>query len=163
VVDGRVVLLLRIRLRDGNRCYATPASSRNGKAVPLAALVNGKVEHHPEGVYALRYREQGRIRYRQVGTDYDAAETARLRLELELRTQPEAADRNSTETNSVSRPAAIRSAKTDPPMAPATDQPMAAEKRKGRTLESLTTLRESFIRKYAHGSTDTVYAYTTFT
>jgi hypothetical protein len=60
MAKGKVVLLLRIRLRDGKRVYAASAIAKNGKIKPLAAVVNGKVEHHPEVVYALRYRDQSR-------------------------------------------------------------------------------------------------------
>ncbi len=162
MANGKVVLLLRIRLRNGKRCYAKPAVARNGKAIPLSVVIKGKVQGHPEGVYALRYREQGRIRYRQVGADYDAAETARLRMELELRSRDGAVDRLPAHTVPVSCPTPVQPPRTDPPMAPATDQPTppATDKRKNRALESLTTLRDGFIRKHAHGSDDTVYAYT---
>ena len=35
----KVVLLLRIRLRDGKRVYAALAIAKNGKITPLAAVI----------------------------------------------------------------------------------------------------------------------------
>jgi hypothetical protein len=72
MANTKVVLLLRIRLGDGERVYAKPAIAKNGKIKPLAADIDGKVDDHPEGVYVLRYRDEGRVTYRQVGTDSDA-------------------------------------------------------------------------------------------
>ncbi len=50
-----VCLKIRVRLSNGSRAYVDPVSSFNGKLKPLYAVVNGKPEHHPEGVYNLRY------------------------------------------------------------------------------------------------------------
>jgi integrase len=193
VSNNRVVLLLRIRLKDGSRSYATPAAAKNSKIIPLAVLVNGKAEHHPEGVYALRYRENGRIIYRQVGTDHDAAQTARLRLELELRTRCEPPEVKAVRTTPFPVQAPAQPVQTGTSPAPphpvmATGMPVppqqaaantvasaftarfgttsitplspALHRRGDRSLEPLTLLRDSFIGKHAHGSSDTVYAYT---
>lgn len=154
MANNSVVLVLRIRLDDGTRRYADPAFSKNGKIVPLAALLHGKVERHREGIYALRYREKGRPKYREVGTDHDAAQTARLRLELELRTKDDTLDSKDVQTVPGLVPASAKPATTVTPMATVID------KRKARLLESLTTLRDGFIKKHAHGSTDSIYAYT---
>jgi len=35
--------------------YANPVWETKGRLRPLWARINGKAEHHPEGVYALRY------------------------------------------------------------------------------------------------------------
>ncbi len=67
-------LLLRIRLKNGKREYAAPAYTPNGKIKLLTALVDGIAENHPEGVYVLRFREQRRLIYRQVGNDPSAAQ-----------------------------------------------------------------------------------------
>jgi integrase len=155
MANSKVVLLLRVRLGDGKRVYAAPEIGKNGRIKPLAAVIDGKVEHHAEGVYALRYREEGRVAYRQVGTDPDVAQTAKLRLELALRTSGKAVDGNAVETVSVPPvPAPMQSATPITPTVPALDR------RKIRSLESLAALRDSFIKKHAYGSTDTVYAYT---
>ena len=154
MANGKVVLFLRIRLGDGKRVYAAPAIAKNGKIKPLAANIGGKVEHHPEGAYALRYRDQGRLVYRQVGTDPDAAQTAKLRLELELRTMAHAA---------AAVAAVVPIASSAQPSSPSAHTWTASTQHLGprnRVRESLNTLRDSFIEKYAHGSDDTVYAYT---
>jgi hypothetical protein len=43
--------------------------SNNGKLKPLYALVHGKPEHHPEGIYFLRYLNDGKRIWDSVGTD----------------------------------------------------------------------------------------------
>jgi integrase/recombinase XerD len=50
----KVHLYIRVRLSDGNRQYVDPVYAANGKLKPLYAVVDGKPEHHPEGVYHLR-------------------------------------------------------------------------------------------------------------
>jgi integrase/recombinase XerD len=155
MANSKVVLLLRVRLGDGKRVYAAPAIAKNGKIKPLAAVVDGKVEHHPEGIYALRYRDQGRLMYRQVGTNPDTAQAAKLRLELELRMKAHAPTALADEvpiSNGAPTPAPSGQA-----LSASTELPVA---KKNRLHESLNTLRDSFIEKYAHGSDDTIYAYT---
>ena len=66
MANTKVALQLRIRLSDGKRVYGAPAFTSNGKLKPRTALVNGTAEHRPESVYVLRYREDGRLIYRQV-------------------------------------------------------------------------------------------------
>ncbi len=46
-----VRLKIRVRLSNGSRAYLDPVFSSNGKLKPLYAVVNGKPEHHPEGIY----------------------------------------------------------------------------------------------------------------
>lgn len=154
MANGKVVLLLRIRRGDGERVYANPSIAKNGKIKPLAADIKGKVEHHPEGVYVLRYREEGRVTYRQVGADPDAAQTAKLRLELELRSKADA-------VVAVAGGAPI--ANYEPLSSPATTArtpSVPPHSGRSRQHEPLTSLCKSFIEKYAHGSADTIYAYT---
>jgi len=153
MANSKVALLMRVRLADGKRVYAATAITKNGKIKPLAAVIDGKVEHHPEGVYALRYREHGRVRYKEVGTDVDVAETAKLRLELDLRKKVPEAKAETVPTTSDSVPAHAS------PPAPSSPAP-GENKRKSRFQEPLTSLRDSFIEKYAYGSADTIYAYT---
>lgn len=81
----KVHLYIRVRLPDGSRQYADPVYLSNGKPKPLYALVDGKPEHHPEGVYHLRYcRADGKRAYEAVGNDVWAALTARIKRERTL-------------------------------------------------------------------------------
>lgn len=148
-----VALVMRIRLGNGERKYTALAITKNGKIKPLFAVINGKVEHHPEGVYALRYREDGRLRYRQVGTDVDAAETAKLNLQLELR-------RKVPGTTVGTVPVALDPVASSDSPVPVASPPLRDDKLKSRVQASLTSLRDSFIMKFAYGSADTIYAYT---
>jgi len=145
---------MRIRLGSGERKYAAPAITKNGKIKPLSTVTDGKVEHHPEGVYALRYRNAGRVVYRQVGTDPDAAQTAKLRLELELRSTIPSTEVLALPIASGSAPSFVASASADYSPFPVHDR------RRIRVHEPLATLRDRFIEKFAYGSDDTIYAYT---
>ena len=51
----KVRLSLRVRLPNGKRLFVAPVYAASGKLKPLYAIVSGKPEHHPEGVYHLRY------------------------------------------------------------------------------------------------------------
>jgi hypothetical protein len=55
--------------------------SSNGKLKPLYAVVDGKPEHHPEGVYNLRYLKAGKRVWDAVGADPQLAVTAKLRVD----------------------------------------------------------------------------------
>ena len=79
-----VRLKIRVRLCNGNRAYLDPVFSSNGKLRPLYAVVLGKPEHHPEGIYNLRYVKAGKRVWDAVGTDAQLALTAKLRLEHKL-------------------------------------------------------------------------------
>jgi hypothetical protein len=68
-----VKLYLRIRLEDGTRNYCNPTISANGKLKPFYAMVGGTSQHHPEGVYSLRYRRAGKLVWDSVGTDPQSA------------------------------------------------------------------------------------------
>ncbi len=153
MANSKVVLLLRIRLGDGKRVYAAPAIAKNGKIKPLAAVMGGKVEHHPEGTYALRYRDQGRLVYRQVGANSDAAQTAKLRLELELRTKADVPV-SPEPVAPIGVPMSSPATQTWMPSA----QPQTG--RRNRQHEPLASLCGSFVEKYAHGSDDSIYNYT---
>ena len=83
----KVRLYLRIRLANGNRQFIDPVYAANGKLKPLYALVDGNAEHHPEGVYYLRYLKHGKRVWEYVGTDAPSAMTARLKRERILAAQ----------------------------------------------------------------------------
>jgi hypothetical protein len=91
MANTKVALQIRIRLSDGRRVYAAPAFAKNRKLKPLIASVNGKDEHHPEGVYVLRYRNSGRLTYKHMGSDPCKAEIELIRQQLELKSQRPAA------------------------------------------------------------------------
>jgi integrase/recombinase XerD len=96
MANTKVALQIRIRLSDGRRVYAAPAFAKNRKLKSLIASVNGKDEHHPEGVYVLRYRNGGRLTYKHVGSDPYKAEIELIRQQLELKSKA-ASDEVSTE------------------------------------------------------------------
>jgi integrase/recombinase XerD len=84
----KVTLLLRCRLAEGaSRKMLKPVYAANGKLKPLFALVNGKPEHHPEGVYQLRYQVNGRRVFETLGSDPAEALTALKRRELLLQSE----------------------------------------------------------------------------
>jgi hypothetical protein len=62
-----VRLKIRVRLSNGSRAYVDPVYSSNGKLKPLYAVVNGKPEHHPEGIYNLWYVKAGKRVWDAVG------------------------------------------------------------------------------------------------
>ncbi len=83
-----VTLSIRIRLASGQRRYAKPASSGNGRLKALYAIVDGKPEHHPEGVYVLRYKSfEAKGVWEGVGPDPQMAITAKLRRENVLQAE----------------------------------------------------------------------------
>jgi hypothetical protein len=48
------------------------------------AIIDDKLEHHPEGVYHLRYAKAGKRMWKPVGTDAYAAITAQIKTEKAL-------------------------------------------------------------------------------
>ena len=46
---------IRVRLQNGSYPFVDPVYASNGKLKPLYAVVGGREERHPEGVYYLRY------------------------------------------------------------------------------------------------------------
>jgi integrase/recombinase XerD len=83
----KVRLYIRVRLANGKRQYADPVFAANGKLKPSYAVVNGNPEHHPEGVYYLRYLKHGKRVWENVGTDDPSAMTSRLKRERILAAQ----------------------------------------------------------------------------
>jgi hypothetical protein len=53
-----VRLKIRVKLSNGSRAYIDPVFASD-KIKPMYGLVNGKPQHHPEGVYHLRYLKGG--------------------------------------------------------------------------------------------------------
>jgi len=80
----QVRLYIRVRLAIGKRVYANPAYAPNGRIKPFYAVIEDKLEHHPEGVYHLRYVKNGKRVWRAVGTDAYAAITAQLKTDKAL-------------------------------------------------------------------------------
>jgi integrase/recombinase XerD len=79
-----VRLKIRVRLPDGSYPFVEPVFASNGKLKPLYAVVGGKQEHHPEGVYHLRYLSGGKRVWDSVGADPQLALTAKLQRERQL-------------------------------------------------------------------------------
>src|SRR5580704_12615121 len=76
-----VRLKIRVRLSDGSRPFLDPVFSANGKLKPLYAVVNGTSEHHPEGIYHLRYLRGDKRVWEAVGADAQLAVTLKLKKE----------------------------------------------------------------------------------
>ena len=84
----KVVLLLRIRTRDGKRTYVQPVASGNQHLRALWGIVNNTPEHHPEGTYYLRYTvANGRRAWEPVGQNPNEAIAGQLRRERILAAQ----------------------------------------------------------------------------
>lgn len=77
----KVRLYLRVRLPNGKRKYADPVYTASGKVKPLYALVAGMREHHPEGVYHLRYLKAGKRVWENVGANAESAAATRVKQE----------------------------------------------------------------------------------
>ena len=80
----QVRLYIRVRLANAKRVYADPAYASNDRIKPLYAVIDDKLEHHPEGVYHLRYVKSGKRIWKSVGTDAYAAITAQIKTEKAL-------------------------------------------------------------------------------
>jgi integrase/recombinase XerD len=79
-----VRLKIRVRLSDGSRPFLDPVPASKGKLKPLCAMVNGTPEHHPEGVYFLRYAKDGKRVWEAVGSDPQIALDAKRKKERVL-------------------------------------------------------------------------------
>ena len=80
----KVRLYIRIRSAGGKYTFHDPAWHRNRTLGAAYALVNGQPEHHPEGVYYLRYLRGAKRVWHAVGTDADAALVALRNKEHDL-------------------------------------------------------------------------------
>src|ERR1700730_4524422 len=76
----KVSVKIRIKNPTGKRPYENPVWETKGRLKPLWARVGGKAEHHPEGVYALRYGSKWEF----CGQHTDVVMATRLRREQEL-------------------------------------------------------------------------------
>jgi integrase len=90
---AKVTLYLRFENSRGERSFARPVAS-NGKPLtdtgipkPLYAFVNGRAEHHPEGQYFLRYTQNGKRMWENVGADCWVALDKKALRERSLRDQ----------------------------------------------------------------------------
>jgi hypothetical protein len=79
-----VRLMIRVRLSDGSRPFLDPVPAPKGRLKPLCAMVNGTPEHHPEGVYFLRYVKNKKRVWEAVGNDAQIALDAKRRKERVL-------------------------------------------------------------------------------
>jgi len=102
-----VRMKIRVKLATGSRAYVNPVLSPNGKLKPHCALVRGCSEHHPEGVYHLRYLKGGKRIWDDVGSDPQLAMTAKLKVEHRLMSislglaEPDPVARDAGRTNLV--------------------------------------------------------------
>jgi hypothetical protein len=78
-----VSLYLRVRSAKG-WTYAKAVTASNGRLRPLYALIDGKPEHRPEGVYHIRYSVNGKRVWQPVGDDASLAQVALQKKALEL-------------------------------------------------------------------------------
>ena len=63
-------LYLRVTTKDGKSRFCKPVDVSKGRLKPHAALVHREPEHHPEGIYYVRFGREGRKqRFESVGTD----------------------------------------------------------------------------------------------
>ena len=67
MATGKIKLYMRVALSTGKWAYVPAAYSGKGKIRPEYALIDGKAEHHPEGVYALRFADGAKRVWQSVG------------------------------------------------------------------------------------------------
>jgi integrase len=76
----KVCIKIRIKNPAGKRPYVSPVWETKGRLKPLWARVGGKAEHHPDGVYVLRYGNKWEF----VGQETDRVIARKMALEQEL-------------------------------------------------------------------------------
>ena len=64
-----VSLYIRIRTASGRHPYVQPVYVNSGRLKPFCAMVDGQPEHHPEGVYYLRFLRDGKRVWEAVGSE----------------------------------------------------------------------------------------------
>jgi integrase/recombinase XerD len=84
VKTPKVRLYIRVRHSDRRYAYHDPAWNRNRTLRAHYALVDGQPEHHPEGVYYLRFLRGGRRLWESVGSEPDGALSALRNTEHDL-------------------------------------------------------------------------------
>src|ERR1019366_2819220 len=80
----KVRLYIRVRQSDGRYSYLDPAWNRNRALRAGYALVAGQPEHHPEGVYYLRFLQGSKRVWQSVGPQPDRAQAALRNTEHDL-------------------------------------------------------------------------------
>lgn len=79
---------LEIRIKsEGKHPFVPAVLTSNGRVKSFVAWVNGKEEHHKEGSYYLRWRENGKQTRKCVGRDPQLALTKMQRKEQALRSR----------------------------------------------------------------------------
>jgi hypothetical protein len=71
VKTPKVRLYIRVRLSDGRDAFVDPAWNRNLTLRAGYALIDGQPEHHIEGIYYLRFLNDGKRVWKAVGSDAD--------------------------------------------------------------------------------------------
>jgi hypothetical protein len=70
VANRTATLYIRITTKDGKKRYCQPVYLSKGRLKPLYAMVDGKPERHPEGVYYIRFgTDGGKQPFQPVGND----------------------------------------------------------------------------------------------
>jgi hypothetical protein len=80
----KVRLYIRIRRSNGTDAFVDPAWNRNRTLREGYALIEGELEHHPKGVYYLRFLRYGKRIWERIGQDADAAVVALRNTEHDL-------------------------------------------------------------------------------
>src|SRR5437870_3438677 len=63
-------LYIRITIANGKKPYCKPGYLSKGRLKPHYAIVHGKPEHHPEGVYYIRFgTDDGRQEFESDGNE----------------------------------------------------------------------------------------------
>ena len=81
----KVRLYIRVRRPDGRDSFTEPFWNRNRTLRAGYALIEGRPEHYPEGVYYLCFLRNGKRVWEAVGSDADAAIVAFRNKEHDLR------------------------------------------------------------------------------
>lgn len=70
MANRTATLYIRITTADGRKSYCKPVYLSKGRLKSQYAMVNGEPEHHPEGVYYLRFGvDGGKQQFVQIGKD----------------------------------------------------------------------------------------------
>ena len=80
----KIALYIRVRLATGRYAYAKPAWNKNRTLRQGYAMVAGKPECHPEGVYYLRFLRGKKRTWSSVGPNPDQANAALQKMQRDL-------------------------------------------------------------------------------
>ena len=107
MANRTATLYIRITTKDGKKPYCKPVYLTKGRLKPLYAMVDGKPEHHPEGVYYIRFgTDSGKQPFEPVGNDPYVALDKLAEKERSLRQRERSVERASLsqlQTSSVSK------------------------------------------------------------